>query len=108
VSYIAANYNTTVYQGETWSITFTFYTDAAETVPLNLSGYSASLVIGPPVNITLTPTLGGAAGTLSATLTAAQTSAQSAIAQPHYYVQLTDGSGDVSIPVRGTLVWSAP
>jgi hypothetical protein len=119
VSYIAANYNTTVYQDSVnpWTLTFTFYTDDAQQEPLNLTGYSCLMVIGPPVNITLSSagtysdglSLGDSTGVLTATLSTAQTCVQSSLAEPHYYVSLTPEAGPGGgIPVHGTLFWSAP
>lgn len=70
--------------GSEFSVPFTFYSDAARTQPVNLTGYHARFQVrnlptdvAPLVNLTdTTPagiTLGGVAGTLTLLLTATQT-----------------------------------
>lgn len=71
-------YNFTVYQGATWDRTFTVTID---TTPLNLTGYTAALMVKQYENstaaLTLSSgagiTLGGTAGTIAITMTPQQT-----------------------------------
>lgn len=118
MSYIPAVYDTSVVQVSpdssptaiAWSITYTFTQGGTA---LNWTGYTAEFIIGPPVNLTLTSAggavvLGGSAGTVSVSLTVAQVNGQSPVAQAPYYLQLTDSSGNPSVPVKGTLFWSDP
>ena len=115
MSYIAANYNTTVYQDpdNAWVASFALQLNGA---PMNLTGASIKMVIGPPVNITLSSagtysdglSLGDSSGVVTATLTSAQTCAQSPVAEPHYYFSVTPEGIPGGILFRGTLVWSPP
>lgn len=67
-------------QGSELDATLTFYQDAAQTLPINLTGYTAKAGIasayGNSPIVTLLPgsglTLGGAAGTIALTITVSQ------------------------------------
>ena len=117
MSYIPAVYDSTITQvspdalstATAWSVTFTFTQSGS---PIPWTGYTGEFVISAPVNLTLTSVsgavvLGASDGTVSVALTVAQVNAQSPVAKPTYYLQLTDSFGNPSIPVKGTLYWSA-
>jgi hypothetical protein len=76
----------------------------------NLTGYSASLFISGAFTLTSPSsglTLGGAAGTIAIKATPTQTLTLSP-SKPHYYIQLTDGSGNIYFPMGGTITFVLP
>lgn len=103
MTFHTAHYNDGVVAGATYQVTFNLYSDEAETVPFNLTGYTVAAVYEGLASLT-----SGAglvvmpeAGSIEVTLSAAQTAA--AGAQVRYYVSLTSGAGIVLIPVQGVL-----
>lgn len=105
-------YDTKIIQGDVWDIPFYFYLDVGETEPFDLTGYTGQLVIEEPVNITLSTSssglvIGGTAGSVTPTLTPSQTAVPSAGVEPHWYMVLTDASGNPGTPINGTMVWTA-
>lgn len=106
--------------GADWSTTVQLFSDEGQTVPFDLSGYSASLKIGTPTGGNLfTLTVGAgltiatpANGMIVAALTHSQTTSvvlgSSGLTQQHYSLGLTDASGNVSFPLAGQLTFRAP
>lgn len=80
----------------------TWYADDAGTTPVDLTGYTASLTVrgnDGTTLLTLTPTLGGTAGTIEATMSAASTSALT-WTDGDYQLLLT-GGGDTTALLHG-------
>ena len=98
-------------QGATWSQVITITTDVAGTIPLNLTGYTAAMMLrstydvaSPSVSLT-SPSgglvLGGAAGTITATIPAATTAT---LAGTYVYdLTITSPSGTVTRQLQGTV-----
>jgi hypothetical protein len=118
VSFIPAQYNTTVYQvaqdtpdaNIAWAVAFTLTDTNGD--PLDLTGYAAEFVVGPPVNLTLsTPSaqlvIEGLSGEVSVSLTVLQVNAVFPGARPGYFLQLTDSLGNTGVAVNGVMYWSA-
>lgn len=82
----AGRYNIVVERGATFDRTLTWYTDLAQQVPKNLTGYTAAMEIrkspGETVILTLATgsgiTLGGTLGTIAILITVTQTNALAA------------------------------
>lgn len=96
--------------GETYNPVLTLYKDAAETQPYDLTGFSAQMVFA-GLNLTLTNgnglTLGGTAGTIAVVIASAVTTAFP-VGDSHYYIKLTDGTGNSGYPVSGRVDVAAP
>lgn len=102
-----------VKQGDTFKrpLAITDTDDAGATIPVNLTGATlvfhlrerggSSDVIDPAPALAITDIAGGKA---RLTLTKVQTAALSPATAYEYEVELTDGAGDVSTPVEGSLV----
>ena len=97
-----ATYDLTLYQGATFEKTWTVKVD---NVPVNWTGYTAQFevkeVSSDTVIFNITPTLGGAAGTIAVTITAAA-STNTAAGAYSYNLKLTSGTY-VTWLLRGTL-----
>jgi hypothetical protein len=111
---IPAKVDLSFLSGGTYTTSIQLYQDTAQTTAFDLTGYTVALVVGTLFTLTSgsglsipTPTN----GTITATLTAAQTAQGAAsvgISQDPWYLRLTDGSGNVSYPVHGTVNFSQP
>ncbi len=93
----AANRNIVIEAGSTWNDVITWKT-GTPAAAVNLSGYTARMQIRATRTaatsiIDITPTLGGAAGTITCTLTAVQTAALDFTGAPEGYVVTTDSLG---------------
>lgn len=97
-----ASYDLTLYQGATFEKTWTVETDGT---PVNWTGYTGQFEVksipGDTVVFDITPTLGGAAGTIAVTITAAA-SASTPSGPYNYNLRLTSGTY-VTWLLRGTL-----
>lgn len=115
--FIPQTANLTAIIGGTFDPVFTFYTDAAQTEPLDLSNFSAHMNIGAGklvlVSGTSALTLGGTDGTIAVLLTDAQTSNFSnRQVTVHWFLKLIDntaasGSG-VGFPLNGNILFEMP
>lgn len=100
--------------GGTYTTTIQLFQDAAQTMAFDLTGYTPALVIGTALTLTVGSGLAvptPANGTIVATLTAAQTQAlvaSAGVTQYPYFLRLTDGSGNVSYPLVGTVSITPP
>ena len=115
---IPARVDLTVIVGADFSTTITFCSDLNQTVPFDLTGYTAVLVIGPAsvplftlsagsgITIT-TPANGIIIVALTHTQTATVTATDTGTGQ-HYSLKLTDGSGNVSYPLSGFIRFLNP
>lgn len=91
--------------GQTWNKTLTYYTDETETTPLNMTGYTASLIIykhaSNSTSLEVTSgsgiTLGGALGTITISLSRAQT--QKLNASNYYYLLTISTAAGQDIPL---------
>ena len=99
--------------GANFSTTISLYSDAAQTSPFDLTGYTVTMPIGSLFTLTagsgLTVTAAG--GTIVAALTAAQTATVQAQDPPytaHWQLKLTDGGGTVSYPLSGDIKFVIP
>ena len=106
------HYNFVVRQGTTWRSAFTLYQTETSGPVVNLTGYSASLVVKDSAGDT-TPlltlssdsggiVLGGTLGTISVLQTATQTAAYT-WASGEYRLTLTPGAGDTDTYLYGTV-----
>jgi hypothetical protein len=97
-----AVYDMTLYQGATFEKQFTVKTNGTA---VNWTGYTGQFEVksipADEVVFNITPTLGGAAGTISITITAAQ-SASTPSGPYNYNLKLTSGTY-VTWLLRGTL-----
>lgn len=95
--------------GADFSSTIQLFSDTAQTVPFDLTGYTCTLTIGDLFTLTsgsgLTVTTG--TGTIVAALTAAQTTSTGA-QKRHWTLKLVDGSGTVSYPLAGDFLFVNP
>mgnify|MGYP007077436155 CR=1 FL=1 len=107
---MAATYNFTIDEGETWNLSMTWYTDSTKTTEVDLTGYTGRMKIKESFDgadiLELTTangkiTLGGVAGTISLDLTEADTTSL----EPRSYVydlELVVGS-TVKRLIEGTI-----
>jgi len=107
----------TAYAGGTFDPVFTFYTDAAQTTPFNLTGYTVEMDIGAPASLVLlvgsgltitTPTNGQVAVKLTPTQTTAVAHPEPQGTRVEYFMKFTDGSGNVTFPVHGHISFVDP
>lgn len=120
---MAARFDLEVDAGATFTFTLTWYTDAARSAVVNLTGYSARMDVRAAGDVSPAPagtplvqltsgsgiTLGGALGTVVVTLTAAQTGALEPTDElaPHVYdLELVAPGGAVTRLVEGRVVVS--
>jgi hypothetical protein len=106
---MAATYNITAFQGDTFTLQFTIDTDGT---PWNLTGYTAAMQVRPFVESTTTIlnlaspagiTLGGVTGIVSVNVSAAGMAA--APAGRHVYdIELTSGGGVKTKVLRGAFI----
>jgi len=106
---MAATYNISAYQGDTFTLQFTVDTDGT---PWNLTGYTAAMQVKPFATSTtkildLTSssgiTLGGVAGTVTVSVSAATMAA--ATAGRHVYdLKLTSGGGVTTTLLAGQFI----
>ena len=107
----AGVYNFTIEQGATLTRTFTAYTDADATLPLDLTGYTARMKIrqdpSATVIISLTNgsgiTLGGTAGTIIVVISAAVTTTLDDGYVYRYDLELIAADGAVTRLVKGLI-----
>jgi len=102
-------------QGADWYCNFVYYSDAAQTTPVNLTGYTAKMQARSNVSdskavLTLTTgsgiTITGATGTIALHATAIQTAA--IVAGYYLYdLEITSGAGIVTRLIQGQLEVSA-
>lgn len=102
-------YNVSCWQGADWDRTFTV---SQNSVPLNLSGYSARMQVRESADadgylLSLTDasgiTLGGTAGTITVAITSAQSSAVAAGAYS-YDLEIISNGGTVTRLLQGSFV----
>jgi len=110
---LPAEVDLTVLVGADFSTTIQLFTDTTQTVPFDLTGYTATIVIGniftltSGSGITITP----ATGTILVVLTDTQTATVTPNppgAEVHWSLKLTDGSGTISYPLNGGVSFVAP
>lgn len=79
--------------------------------PFPLTGYTVQVVIKTPTPFTLTSgsglTINVSGGTIVVAIAAASTTSLAGVSAA-WYLMLTDGSGNVGIPVGGQVMWAAP
>lgn len=116
---LPASVDLTALIGADFSTTINLYQDVAQTTAFDLTGYTVSLIIGvPTVLFTLTTGAGltiatPSNGTIVAALTAAQTSTVNVASADsknsyRYQLKLVDGSGVVSFPLSGHMIFLDP
>lgn len=93
--------------GSTFDPDIQMFTDKAQTVPLDLTGYTVSLVI---VNLaTLTVGSGLTVTALSGLIAVVyQVPSGTALESFHWYLKLTSPTGSVGFPVAGSFTVVAP
>ena len=108
---MATAQNLTIDQGADWYVNFTYYTDATQTTPVNLTGYTAALQLrSEPYDSTSALSLAtgsgititGATGFIAVHATASQTGA---IQSGYYYydLEITSPTGIVTRLVQGQI-----
>lgn len=116
---LPAQIDLTALVGADFSTTINLYTDVAQTIAFDLTGYTVSMIVGVP-NVLFTLASGSglsitpASGLIVATMTAAQTATVpigSAAEFPRavrYQLKLVDGSSVVSFPIVGNMNFVLP
>lgn len=109
----AARYNFVIEQSATFNYVLTYYSDEAQTTPVNLTGYTARMSIKLKVGdvdtiISLTTengriTLGGALGTITLLITATDTSDLD-FKEAVYDLELESGTGTVIRLLQGSVI----
>ena len=110
-SYVPSKLDLTAYQNATWTETLRLHQGDASSAVVNLTGYTASLVIKakagdttPLLTLTNTSgiTLGGSAGTITIKQSPAQVNAYQ-WTHGEYELTLTDTSNDTSMLLYGSV-----